>query len=145
MNPEEMQEPQQPQQQPLTIEQVIQAYMQTALAVQGDPNLNLQVKSQAMLQMAQALSTLVPLTTADNGQAELQMKAQEHQMNLAMKQKELEMKQQEHVMKLQHSQAENEMKLQQAQQNHANSLVQSQQSHQVKLQQSAQSKPTIEK
>ena len=132
----------------LTLEQVIQAYMQNALAIQGDTNLNLQVKSQAMLQMAQALGTLVPLTTADNGQAELQMKAQEHQMNLEMKQAELGMKQQEHAMKLQHSQAENSLKLQQTQQNHENSLVQSQQSHQTKLaqaQQSAQAKPKSEK
>lgn len=131
----------------LTIEQVIQAYMQNALAVQADQNLNLQVKSQAMLQMAQALSALVPLTT-NNAEAELQMKAQEHQMNLQMKQAELGMKQQEHALKLQHSQAENEMKLQQSQQNHAASLIQSQQSHQTKLaqvQESAQSKPTIEK
>jgi len=132
----------------LTLEQVIQAYMQNALAVQADQNLNLQVKSQAMLQMAQALGTLVPLTTADNGQAELQMKAQEHQMNLEMKQAELGMKQQEHAMKLQHSQSENEMKLTQARDNHVLSLAQNQESHQTKLsqaQQTAQSKPKSEK
>ena len=128
----------------LTLEQVIQAYMQNALAVQADTNLNLQVKSQAMLQMAQALGTLVPLTTADNGQAELQMKAQEHQMNLEMKQAELGMKQQEHAMKLQHSQAENEMKITQARDNHVLSLAQNQESHQTKLtqaQEAQKSKP----
>lgn len=123
----------------LTIEQVIQAYMQNALAVQADPNLNLQVKSQAMLQMAQALGTLVPLTTNDNGQAELQMKSQEHQMNLEMKQAELQMKAQEHQMKMQHSQAENEMKLQQAQDNHESKLIQGQQSHETKLTQAKES------
>jgi hypothetical protein len=133
-----------PEEQGLTIEQVIQAYMQHALQVQGDPQLNLQVKSQAMLQTAQALGTLVPLTT-NNAQAELQMKAQEHQMNLQMKQAELGMKQQEHAMKMEHSQTENEMKLQQAQQNHESKLVQGVQSHQVKLQQSAQSKQQTEK
>jgi hypothetical protein len=129
-----------PEQELITLEQVIQAYMQNALAVKASQQLNLDVKSQAMLQMAQALGTLVPLTTADNGQAELQMKAQEHQMNLAMKQEEMKMKAQEHAMKLQHSQAENEMKLQQSQQNHEASLVQSQQSHQTKLAQTQQNK-----
>lgn len=126
---------------------LISEYMEFSSEVRNDQNLGANVKSQVMLQMAQALGTLVPLVK-DDGQAELQMKAQEHQMNLQMKQEEMKMKQQEHAMKLQHSQTENQMKLQQSQQNHAASLVQSQQSHQTKLvqaQQSAQSKQKSEK
>jgi hypothetical protein len=111
MNPEEQVEiPQQ-----LTIDQVIQAYMQHALTVQGDQMLNVDKKSQAMLQMAQALSYLVPLATNDS-EAELQMKAQEHQMNLQAKQAEIEFKHQEHA-----------MKMQQADDKHRQSLVMQQQ------------------
>jgi hypothetical protein len=128
---------------PEALNALIMDYMTFAAETRSDKNLNVNIKAQVMLQVAQALGTLVPLTTADNGEAELQMKAQEHQMNLEMKKAELGMKAQEHQMKMQHSQAESQMKLQQAQQNHANSLVQSQQSHESKLTQakeSAQSK-----
>jgi hypothetical protein len=121
----------------LTIDQVIQAYMQNALEVQGDTILNLEKKSQAMLQMAQALNYLVPLAT-NNQAAELQMKAQEHEMTLSVKQQELQMKQQEHQMKLQQSQDNHQQKLQQTQDNHQNSLVQSQQAHETKLSQQKQ-------
>jgi hypothetical protein len=145
MNPEELAMLQQQQPPELTIDQVIQAYMQNALDIQSQ-NLDVPVKAQAMLQMAQALNYLVPLAT-NNQQAELEMKAQEHQMNLQSKQAELAMKQQEHEMKLAHSQQENAMKLQQAQDHHANSLVQSQQSHATKLEQmkSVQSSKNTEK
>jgi hypothetical protein len=121
----------------LTIDQVIQAYMQNALEVKDDTILNLEKKSQAMLQMAQALNYLVPLAT-NNQAAELQMKAQEHQMTLSVKQQELEMKQQEHQMKLQQSQDNHQQKLQQASDNHQNSLVQSQQAHESRLVQQQQ-------
>lgn len=106
----------------LTIDQVIQAYMQHALMVQGDQMLNIDKKSQAMLQMAQALNYLVPLATNDS-EAELEMKTREHQMNLQAKQQELEFKQQEHI-----------MKLQQSQETHAAKLIQSQQAAKAKQQ-----------
>jgi hypothetical protein len=121
----------------LTIDQVIQAYMENALDVKNDTILNLEKKSQAMLQMAQALNYLVPLAT-NNQESELQMKAQEHQMTLSVKQQELQMKQQEHQMKLQQSQDNHQQKLQQTQDNHQNSLVQSQQAHETKLSQQKQ-------
>jgi hypothetical protein len=96
MNPEEQVEiPQQ-----ISIDQVIQAYMQYALTVQGDQILHIDKKSQAMLQMAQALSYLVPLATNDS-EAELAMKQQEHDMTLQQKQAEIEFKHQEHLMKMQ--------------------------------------------
>ena len=122
---------------------IIQEYMTLASEVRNDQNLGPTTKAQVLLQMSQSLAALVPLTTND-AQAELEMKAQEHQMNLQAKQAEMGMKQQEHQMKMQHSQSENEMKLQQAQQNHANNLVQSQQSHESKLvqaQETQNSKP----
>jgi hypothetical protein len=121
----------------LTIDQVIQAYMENALDVKNDTILNLEKKSQAMLQMAQALNYLVPLAT-NNQEAELQMKAQEHEMTLSVKQQELQMKQQEHQMKLQQSQDNHQQKLQQASDNHQNSLVQSQQAHESRLVQQQQ-------
>jgi hypothetical protein len=127
----------------LTIDQVIQAYMEHALAVKESTMLNLDKQSQAMLQMAQALNYLVPLAT-NNQAAELQMKAQEHQMTLSIKQQELEMKQQEHQMKLQQSQDNHQQKLQQTNDNHQNSLVQSQQAHESRLVQQQQAQKANE-
>ena len=118
----------------VTLEQVIAEYMDFAVSVKNDPNLNLDKKSQAMLQTAQALATLVPLASNDK-EAELQLKAKEHEMNMQSKQQEMAMKRDEHLMKLQQSQADHNMKLQHAQENHQNSLVQSQQSHETKLKQ----------
>lgn len=122
----------------LTLEQVIQVYMQNALAIQADPQLNLQVKSQAMLQMAQALGTLVPLTTND-GQAELQLKAQEHQMNLTVKQEELKMKQQEHQFNLQAAAQKHQLDLETAARKHqTDTVIKTQQAEQKAKQAEAQ-------
>lgn len=123
-----MQQQQQPQ--PVTIDQVIQAYMQHAMSIQGDQMLNTEKKSQAMYQLAQALNVLVPLATQD-GQAELQMKAESHQMDLQAKQAEMEFKQQEHV-----------MKLQQAQEKHSLGLVMQQQKANVQQKTSKNSSET---
>lgn len=107
------------------IDQLVAEYVDFALQVKNDPNLNRDVKSQIMLQQAQALAQLVPLM---NGQeAELQMKQQEHAMNIEMKQQELAFKREEHQMKLQQSQSSHMMKLQQAQESHQSALVQSEQ------------------
>jgi hypothetical protein len=116
------------------IEQLIAEYVDFTLQTKNDPILDVNVKSDIMQKMAGALAHLVPLVTND-GQAELQMKQQEHAMTLEMKQQEMAMKQQEHEMKLQQSQADHQLKLRQSQINHTNTLVQSQQSHETKLKQ----------
>lgn len=135
--------------------EVVNQYMDFAIQIRNDKELNKQVQSKIMLDMAQAMNYLVPLLTNDQQmemqmkQAEMQMKQQEHEMTLQMKEKELEMKQQEHVMKLEHSQAENQlklqntqdqnqMKLQQQQENHQHSIVQGHEAHESKMQQQKQ-------
>lgn len=124
INPEELMMMQQQQaSQPFTLDQVIQAYMDQALAIKDDKMLNLDKKSQAMLQMAQALASLVPLATNDKEQ-ELALKAQEHQMNMQVKQAELQMKAEEHRMKLEQSNQSHSLKLQQTAQSHAQNLQQ---------------------
>jgi hypothetical protein len=115
MNPEELMMMQQQQPQPIDIQQVIQAYMQQALTIQADQMLNLDKKTQAMLQMAQGLAALVPLATNDK-EMELQLKAQEHQMDMQMKQAELQMKAEEHRMKLEQSNQSHNLKLHQTEQ-----------------------------
>jgi hypothetical protein len=124
---------------PQALAGLLMEYMEFTSEVRNDANLGPNVKSQIMLQMAQALSSLVPLVNDDGGQAELKMKAQEHQMNLEVKRAELGFKQQEHAMKMQHSQAENEMKLQQARLDHASKIMQSQEAHESKLAQQKES------
>jgi hypothetical protein len=116
------------------IEQLIAEYVDFTLQTKNDPVLDVNVKSDIMQKMAASLAQLVPLVTND-GQAELQMKQQEHAMTLEMKQAELQFKQQEHAMKMQQSQADHQLKLRQSQDNHSNSLVQSQQSHEAKIKQ----------
>lgn len=126
-------------------------YIDYAVGTKNNAQLNEQVKSKIMLDMAQAVSYLVPLLKDDAQndlmmkQAELKMKGQEMEMDMQMKLVEFELKKEEHAMKLQHSQQENQMKLKQQEENHQHSLVQSQESHQSKMEQqkqAAQSKPS---
>jgi hypothetical protein len=105
------------------IEQLIAEYVDFTLQTKNDPVLDVNVKSDIMQKMAGALAQLVPLVTND-GQAELQMKQQEHAMTLEMKQAELQFKQQEHAMKMQQSQADHQLKLGQSQQSHEEKLKQ---------------------
>jgi hypothetical protein len=120
-----------------SVQAVLLEYLDYAITIKESPILGDPVKAQIMLQMAQAINYLAPLAQDDKGQ-ELQLKAEEHQMNLQAKQQELAMKEQEHEMKLQHQQNDHALKLQQAQDNHRNSLVQGQQSHEMKLSQQKQ-------
>jgi hypothetical protein len=105
------------------IEQLIAEYVDFTLQIKNDEMLDKNVKSDIMQKMAGSLAQLVPLVTND-GQAELQMRQQEHAMTLEMKQQELAFKQQEHAMKLQQSQTDHQLKLGQSQQSHEAKLKQ---------------------
>lgn len=94
------------------LDQLIMEYIQYTSGIVQNPNLGDNVKPQMLLQMAQALNVLVPLTQNDQ-QAELEMKSQEHQMTLQAKQAELEFKAQEHGLKLRQAQETHQMKLSQ--------------------------------
>lgn len=142
------------------VKEMVLQYIDHATAVKDDGELNAQVKSQVMSQMAQAVNYLVPLlpNTQEQDmkaaelemqfqqkQAEMELKAQEHEMNMQFKREELQMKLEEQRTKAQLQQQQNQQKMIQEKEKHNQSLVQNEQSHQHQLKQqkqAAQSKPT---
>lgn len=133
---------------------VILDYLDFATETRQDKALAAPVRSQVMLQIAQAINYLVPLLpkTDPNAEQDFQLKVAEFQMKQQEQELAIQLKQQEHQMdmamkqqELQFKQAENQMKLQQAQQAHQQKLVQNEQLNQQKVEQAkqaAQAKPT---
>ena len=133
---------------------IILDYLDFATETRNDKALGAPVRSQVMLQIAQAINYLVPLLPKDDPQAEqdMQLKIAEFEMNTQVKQQELEFKQQEHQMNLQFKEQEmqlkmqeQQMKLQQQEQTHMQKLVQNEQLGEQKVEQAkkaAQAKPT---
>jgi hypothetical protein len=131
---------------------VILDYMDFASEIRKDLSLGAPVRSQIMVQMAQAINYLVPLLPKDDPQQEqdmqlkvaefqmkqqeqemsLQMKAQEHQQTLQFKQEEMALKQQEMRLKLQAQEQQNQQKIVQSQQQHQQRLQQQEQASQTK-------------
>jgi hypothetical protein len=99
------------------IPELVNQYAEFAIQVKNSQTLGEPVKAQIMLQMAQALSSLVPLA---GGQQD-QIVQQQHQMDLEKHQAEQ----------------------QKAAQNHQMGLVQKEQQHQIALKQKAQQKPEV--
>ena len=96
----EPQEPQEPQAMEMLNEVILQ-YMDYAIGIKNDAELDQQVKSKIMAEQASAISSLVPLLT-NNGEMEMakmrhemDLKYQEHEMDMQIKQQELEMKKEE--------------------------------------------------
>lgn len=135
VSPEELAALQQPQEQqslldPLQVlEEITLQYMDFAIGTKNNPQLNEQVKSQIMLQMAQALNYLVPMLPASKEmekspspadlvqkQAEMEMRAQEHAQKLQLKAAEMALKEQQHQQKLIHSEQEHQHRLRQQKQ-----------------------------
>lgn len=128
---EEMEALQQPQLlDPLgVLEELTLQYMDFAMGVKNDPQLNVQVKAQAMLQMAQALNYLVPMLPSSKEidkapspaelemkAAEMEMRAQEHAQKLQLKAAETALKEQQHQQKLIHNEQEHRQRLRQQRQ-----------------------------
>lgn len=87
---------------PLSVlEEITLQYMDFAMGVKNDPQLNVQVKAQAMLQMAQALNYLVPMLPSSK-----RIEKEPSPAELEMKAAEMEMRAQEHAQKLQLKAAE---------------------------------------
>lgn len=129
--------------------EVILAYMDYVVEVRNDGELNADIKSRVLTQVAQAISSLVPLLPNDDEamkaqqdmemkQAEFQMKQQEMQFTLQFKQQEMQMKMEEMQMKVQLDQQINQQKLQQEKEKHQLNLVQSQEAHQNSMEQQKQ-------
>lgn len=151
---DEMQAPENPD--PMdALAHLVLSYMDYAIAIKENPQLDEQTRSAIMLQQAQSINYFVPLLRDDKDmemmqkRQEMDMKYQEHQMNMEMKQAEMEMKKQEMEMKMQQAQMENQLKLQfqqqtnqqkieQNQMNHEHKVAQSQESHETKMQQAKQ-------
>lgn len=111
------------------LEEITLQYMDFVMGVKNDPQLNVQVKAQAMLQMAQALNYLVPMLPASKEmdkapspadlvqkQAEMEMRAQEHAQKLQLKAAEIALKEQQHQQKLIHNEQEHQQRLRQQKQ-----------------------------
>lgn len=111
------------------LEELTLQYMDFAMGVKNDPQLNVQVKAQAMLQMAQALNYLVPMLPSSKRiekepspaelvqkQAEMEMRAQEHAQKLQLKAAEVVLKEQQHQQKLIHNEQEHRQRLRQQKQ-----------------------------
>ena len=128
---EEMEALQQPQLlDPLgVLEELTLQYMDFAMGVKNDPQLNVQVKAQAMLQMAQALNYLVPMLPSSKRiekepspadlvqkQAEMEMRAQEHAQKLQLKAAEVVLKEQQHQQQLIHNEQRHQQRLRQQRQ-----------------------------
>lgn len=128
--------------------EVVNQYLDYAIKLKSDETLNIPVKTQAMLQMAQAINYLVPLvsnTDQQDKQQEFQLKIAEFEMKMKEQENALQLKQQEHQMnmamkqqELQFKQAESQMKLRQNAEQHQQKLVQSEQAHQTKVKQQEQ-------
>ena len=124
------------------IPELVNQYAEFAIQVKNSQTLGEPVKAQIMLQMAQALSSLVPLV---GGQQD-QIVQQEHQMELE-KQKhiqQMQMAQQKHDQEMQIQLEKHQAEQQKAAQNHQMGLVQKEQQHQIALKQKAEQKPKAE-
>lgn len=135
VSPEELAALQQPQEQqalfdPLQVlEEITLQYMDFVMGVKNDPQLNVQVKAQAMLQMAQALNYLVPMLPSSK-----RIEKEPSPAELEMKAAEMEMRMREHEQKLQLKAAETALKEQQ----HQQKLIHAEQQHQQRLNQQRQ-------
>lgn len=111
------------------LEEITLQYMDFALGTKNNPQLNEQVKSQIMLQMAQALNYLIPMLPASKEidkapspvdlvqkQAEMEMRAQEHAQKLQLKATETALKEQQHQQKLIHNEQQHQQRMQQQKQ-----------------------------
>ena len=132
---------------------VILDYLDFATETRQDKALAAPVRSQVMLQIAQAINYLVPLLPkADPSQEqEMQLKIAEYQMETQRTEQELQFKQHEFEMTMEmkrqellFKQQEAQMKLQQQEQTHIQKLVQNEQIGEQKVEQAkkaAQTKP----
>lgn len=111
------------------LEELTLQYMDFAIGVKNDPQLNVQVKAQAMLQMAQALNYLVPMLPSSK-----RIEKEPSPAELEMKAAEMEMRAQEHAQKLQLKAAETALKEQQ----HQQQLIHAEQEHRQRLRQQRQ-------
>lgn len=109
------------------LEEITLQYMDFAMGVKNDPQLNVQVKAQAMLQMAQALNYLVPMLPSSK-----RIEKEPSPAELEMKAAEMEMRAQEHAQKLQLKAAETHQKLIHNEQQHQQRLNQQKQASQLK-------------
>lgn len=144
---DEMNQPQPQPQEPQAMEmlnEVILQYMDFAIGIKNDNELDKGLKSKIMAEQAGAISSLVPLLT-NNGEMEMakmrhemDLKYQEHEMDMQIKAQEMEMKKQEMQLKLQMQAQQNQMKMKQQEEQHQTKLVQSEESHQTKLHQQKQ-------
>lgn len=107
------------------LEEITLQYMDFAMGVKNDPQLNVQVKAQAMLQMAQALNYLVPMLPSSK-----RIEKEPSPADLVQKQAEMEMRAQEHAQKLQLKEAEVVLKEQQ--------LIHNEREHQQRMRQQRQ-------
>lgn len=112
------------------LEEITLQYMDFAMGVKNDPQLNVQVKAQAMLQMAQALNYLVPMLPSSK-----EIDKAPSPADLIQKQAEMEMRAQEHAQKLQLKAAETQQKLIHNEQEHQQRLRQQKQASQLKQRQ----------
>jgi hypothetical protein len=140
---------------------VVLSYLDFATEMRNDKTLALNVRSQAMLQMAQAINYLVPLLpkTDPTQEMDMQMKVAEFEMKSQAQQEDLQMQREKHQMELEFKQAdmqlkqqENQMKLQQQSENHQQQLVQKNEAHKSSMEQQKQAaqlkqsqKPTSDK
>ena len=112
------------------LEEITLQYMDFVMSVKNDPQLNVQVKAQAMLQMAQALNYLVPMLPSSK-----RIEKEPSPAELEMKAAEMEMRAQEHAQKLQLKAAETQQKLIHNEQQHQQRLRQQKQASQLKQRQ----------
>lgn len=112
------------------LEEITLQYMDFAMGVKNDPQLNVQVKAQAMLQMAQALNYLVPMLPSSK-----RIEKEPSPAELEMKAAEMEMRAQEHAQKLQLKATETQQKLIHNEQEHQQRLNQQKQASQLKQRQ----------
>lgn len=133
VSPEELAALQKPQLlDPLDVlEELTLQYMDFAMGVKNDPQLNVQIKAQAMLHMAQALNYLIPMLPSSKEidkapspvdlvqkQAEMEMRVQEHAQKLQLKAAETALKERQHQQKLIHNEQEHRQRLRQQNKRH---------------------------
>lgn len=102
------------------LEEITLQYMDFVMGVKNDPQLNVHIKAQAMLQMAQALNYLVPMLPSSK-----QIEKEPSPAELEMKAAEMEMRMREHEQKFQLKAAETALKEQQ----HQQELIHNEQQH----------------
>jgi hypothetical protein len=110
--------------------------------------LDVLTKASALSQMSQSIGNIFGILNQPSPQqdlqikaAELQMKAQEHQLNLEAKQQEMQFKAQESNQKLQQKEIENRMNIIHKQQGHEQSLQQKKEAQKQTSQQKQGNKP----